>query len=47
MCYFAPKNILLVLIGNKSDLEENRKVDYDLGKNLTDENNMIFLKLLL
>ena len=43
----APKNILLVLIGNKSDLEENRKVDYDLGKNLTDENNMIFLKLLL
>ena len=44
MCYFAPKNILLVLIGNKSDLEENRKVDYDLGKNLTDENNMIFFE---
>ena len=40
----APKNILLVLIGNKSDLEENREVDYDLGKNLADENNMIFFE---
>jgi small GTP-binding protein len=40
----APKNILLVLIGNKSDLEENREVDYDLGKNFADENNMIFFE---
>ena len=41
----APKNILLVLIGNKSDLEENREVDYDLGKNFADENNMIFFEI--
>ena len=40
----APKNILLVLIGNKSDLEENREVDYDLGKDFADENNMIFFE---
>ena len=40
----APKNILLVLIGNKSDLEENREVDYDIGKNFAEENNMIFFE---
>ena len=40
----APKNIQLVLIGNKSDLEENREVDYDIGKNFAEENNMIFFE---
>ena len=40
----SPKNIQLVLIGNKSDLEENREVEYDMGKNFADENNMIFFE---
>ena len=37
-------NVIIILIGNKSDLEENREVDYDIGKNFAEENNMIFFE---
>ena len=38
----APKTVLLVLIGNKTDLEEKREVSYEEGENLAKLNNMIF-----
>ena len=38
------KTIQIVLIGNKSDLENNRQISYDEGKNLADKNNFIFLE---
>ena len=41
---FSPKNILLVLIGNKCDLEEKREVDYETGKNFASLHNMIFFE---
>ena len=41
---FSPKNILLVLIGNKSDLNEKRQVSIEEGKKVADENNMIFFE---
>ena len=41
---FSPKNILLVLIGNKSDLNDKRQVSIEEGKKVADENNMIFFE---
>ena len=41
---FSPKNILLVLIGNKCDLEEKRQVSKEEGKKVAEENNMIFFE---
>jgi len=38
----APKTVLLVLIGNKTDLEEKREVSFDEGENLAKLNNMLF-----
>ena len=40
----APNSALLVLIGNKSDLEEKRVISKDKGKNLAEENDMIFFE---
>ena len=34
--------VSLVLLGNKCDLEYNRKVSYEEGKEYADKNNMIF-----
>jgi Ras-related protein Rab-2A len=41
---FSPKNILLVLIGNKCDLEEKRQVFIEEGKKVAEENDMIFFE---
>ena len=40
----TPKTIELVLIGNKNDLEEDRKVSFEEGKAYAEKNNMIFLE---
>ena len=39
MCY---KNILIYLIGNKSDLEDKRQVSQEEGKKYAEENNLVF-----
>ena len=41
MCY---KNILIYLIGNKSDLEDKRQVTQEEGQQFADENNLIFFE---
>lgn len=38
----AAKDIELILIGNKSDLEDQRKVPYEEGKKLAEKYNMSF-----
>ena len=40
----APRTVLLVLIGNKSDLEEQRVISTERGENLAKENNMMFFE---
>ena len=40
----APRTVLLVLIGNKSDLEEERVIQKDRGEELARENNMLFFE---
>ena len=40
----SPKQILLVLVGNKIDLENERVVTFEEGKNFALENNMIFFE---
>ena len=40
----CPKTIYLVLIGNKSDLEEQRKVTYEEGSKFAQKNGMIFFE---
>ena len=40
----APKTVQLVLIGNKSDLEDKRVISYERGQNLASENNMLFFE---
>ena len=40
----SPKQILLVLVGNKIDLEKERVVAIEEGKKLAQENDMIFLE---
>ena len=41
MCY---KDILICLIGNKTDLEEKREVSYEEGKIFAEENNLLFFE---
>ena len=41
ICY---KNVLIYLIGNKSDLEDKRQVTYEEGKQYADENNLVFFE---
>ncbi len=41
MCY---KDILICLIGNKSDLESKRVISYEEGKNFAEENNLLFFE---
>ena len=40
----APKNVLLVLVGNKSDLEEQRVISKEKGEDLAKGNNMLFFE---
>ena len=40
----ASKNVLKVLIGNKSDLEDKRKVTYQEGKDFATSNGMQFIE---
>ena len=40
----APKTVQLVLIGNKSDLEDKRVISYERGQSLASENNMLFFE---
>ena len=40
----ANKNIFKVLIGNKTDLEEKRKVTYQEGKDFAESNGMKFIE---
>ena len=35
---------MICLIGNKIDLEEQREVSYEEGKNLAEENNLLFFE---
>ena len=37
-------DLIMVLVGNKTDLEENRKVTFDEGKKQADEFNALFLE---
>ncbi len=40
----SPKNILMILIGNKMDLIEKREVTYEEGKEFADKNDMLFFE---
>ena len=41
ICY---KNVLIYLIGNKSDLEDKRQVTFEEGKQYAEENNLVFFE---
>ena len=41
LCY---KNVLIYLVGNKSDLTDKRQVTYDEGKKYADENGLAFFE---
>lgn len=38
----TPKTVLLVLVGNKTDLESERKVSVEEGKQMAEKNGMLF-----
>ena len=38
------KDVCCILIGNKKDLEDQRQVRYEEGKDLADKNNLLFLE---
>lgn len=40
----APQTLTMVLVGNKSDLEDIRTISYEEGKNLATSNNMLFFE---
>ena len=40
----APKDITIILIGNKNDLENERQVSYEEGENFAKENGLLFLE---
>ncbi len=40
----CPKTIFFVLVGNKNDLENERKVSFDEGKKFADSNNILFFE---
>ena len=42
----APKSVLLVLIGNKTDLEDQRVISKERGENLARENNMMLREII-
>jgi len=40
----SPKSVFMVLVGNKSDLEENREVSEEEGRELAEKNGMLFFE---
>ena len=40
----SPKTIFIVLIGNKSDLDDKRQVSYEEGKELAEKNELLFFE---
>ena len=40
----CPKTVLLILVGNKIDLNDERQVSYDEGANFAQENNILFFE---
>ena len=40
----TPKTVIMVLVGNKIDLEEYRDVSYEEGQNFAEQNNMLFFE---
>ena len=40
----SPKTIFIVLVGNKSDLDDKRQVSYEEGKELADKNELLFFE---
>ena len=40
----SPKSVFMVLVGNKCDLESQRKISPDQGKALADKNQMLFFE---
>ena len=41
---YSPKTVIFVLIGNKSDLEEKRKITYEQGEKLAQKYGMLFME---
>ena len=39
---YTNKNIILILVGNKSDLINSRKISKEVGKDMADKNGMLF-----
>ena len=40
----SPKTVFMILVGNKSDLSNNRQVTFDEGKEMAKNNNMMFFE---
>jgi len=40
----SPKTIYMILVGNKSDLEDKRAVSFEEGQELAEKNNMLFFE---
>ena len=40
----SPKTVFMVLVGNKSDLSNNRRVTFDEGKEMARNNDMLFFE---
>lgn len=44
LSFEKPKEFIKVLVGNKSDLESDRKVEYQKGKEYADSQNLLFFE---